>query len=281
MRRLVNVIARPFGHQNHHSSSSSFNNGSKECKYEKQIETFREGLKKYIHEDYSLFLQEMRQYFHRDAYNLYDIKFIKNILRNSMKRSPENQISSIVYSRKKRRLLDKLHLDEEYFGQIKEYMDEFYDQRNGEISGAFDDLCLKYELAANVIFDYLSRNDSEIYKLLHDNTYYSNMLHSRIGENDITPELLKQANKSIDSLLEYEDLLELPPHIIAKSGELEHVFFVSNLLRAYDRIHKATALEEEDLRLLAHYVERTDDIERAHAMILNKTKGKYLALVLT
>lgn len=244
------------------------------CKYEARLDNFKAITQPRLHSEYSLFLQEMRQYFHRDAYNLYDLTFLKHILKNSTKRDTEYQISSIVYFRKKRRYTD-FNNDDEFFNDVKSYMNDFYEQRNGEIASTFKDLCLDYEIAAQAIFDQLSKNDQELHSLLNDNTLYTKLIPS------IYNQLCDETNQKVSKALE---LMGKEEHILILSKpnpEEAWIHYVANHVRMFDEIFKHTGLEEEDLHMLTSIMGKTDIVQMMEKKLCDKTLGKYTSVVLS
>lgn len=251
MMRLYTHCLRTSGLLRHCRLASKF--GERDmCRYEMILDKFKKEQQPAIQSEYLLFLQEMRQYFFRGAYDLYNTGFLKFMLRNSLKRDPEYQLYSIVYFRKKRRHTD-YETVEEYYREVKDFMEDFYTLRNDEIRDTFKDLSLEYELAAKVIFESLGDDDFEMQGLVHDSRPYSYML----------PQISRSVgyDSSIDrqSLADMKDVIrismtELRSHTML---EIDHDHFIeanhwtifqANILTVYDKIYKQTGLEEEDLK---------------------------------
>ena len=223
-----------------------------DCRYEMTLNKFKKERQHLIENEYLLFLQEMRQYFFRGAYDLYNANFMKTILTNSMKRNPEYQLSSIVYFRKKRRHLT-YDSNTDFYLDVKDYMDDFYTMRNEEIQETFKDLCLEYDNAARVILRCIEEGDFELFTLLHDNRPYTLMLpsvtrgHGRDSSLEKGPlaDLKYIVKISMNELKEHQLLSIDSVHF----EEAHHwTVFQANILTIYDKIYKQTGQEEEDLK---------------------------------
>lgn len=219
-----------------------------------------------IENEYLLFLQEMRQYFFRGAYDLYNANFMKTILTSSMKRNPEYQLFSIVYFRKRRRHIT-FDTATDFFLDVKEYMDDFYTLRNEEILETFKDLCLEYDNAARVILRCVEEGDFELYRLLHDNRPYTLLLptlprgqgrDSSLGKGPLA-ELKDMVKICMNELREHQ-LLSIDS---LYCEEAHHwTVFQANILTIYDKIYKQTGLEEEDLKKDASLKELLESEEK-------------------
>lgn len=84
--RQASSIKRLFSSKPEKSKDASV-----ECPYEKRINAFLKQVKPELNQDYFNFMQEMRLYFVRGSsgYNLYDMTFLKHILRSSTKKYSE------------------------------------------------------------------------------------------------------------------------------------------------------------------------------------------------
>ena len=245
-----------------------------DCAYEDKLQHFKRTMLLDLDYEYDLFLQDMRQFFLRDGIDLYNLTFLKNFLKNSMKRDADVQVSSIIFFRKKRRHLTFLSEDQ-YFWEINKHVEEFYDQRYHQISKTFSDLCLHYDKAAKVIFESLAKEDQELYQLLHDNQYFVKLIGSSLLMN--SKEYEDKVSKAFSILKSHqEQLIEVDDDIRERGAELEWILYMANLIRAYDRIYEATGLEEEDVRLLAHKQFKQDYLEKIELDLLQKVKAKYI-----
>ena len=246
-----------------------------DCAYEQKLQLFKRNMLSDLDYEYDLFLQDMRQFFLRDGIDLYNLTFLKNFLRNSMKRDADIQVSSIIFFRKERRHLSFV-TEEEYFEEIQKHVNEFYDQRYHQISKTFADLCLHYDKAAKVIFDNLAKEDHELYQLLHDNQYFVKLIGSKLL--DRAKDYESHISRAIAILKEQQNnLIEFDDDIRERAHDLEWILYMANLIRAYDRIYEELGLEEEDVRLLAHKQFKLDYFEKTELDLLQKVKAKYIA----
>jgi hypothetical protein len=158
---------------------------------------------------------------------------------------PEYQISSIVYFRKIRRFKPRT-TDNEFYKDVRGYLDHFYCQRNEKISEALKDLCLQYDLAAKTIFESLGQEDMEISKMLNSNNLF---LH-QLEENKDFKDPYVGLSKAISMLRDYDDFLQVDDDV--RRGDDIWVIFVSNLLNLKDAIYREAGMDEEDI---IHYAE--------------------------
>jgi hypothetical protein len=246
-----------------------------DCAYEEKLQDFKKSMLSDLDYEYDLFLQEMRQFFLRDGIDLYNLTFLKNFLKNSMKRDADVQVGSVIFFRKKRRHLTFPNEDH-YFQEINKHVEEFYDQRYHQISKTFSDLCLHYDRAAKVIFDNLAKEDNELYQLLHDNQYFVKLIGCKLL--DRSKDYDQHISRAIAILKDQqENLIEFDDEIRERATEVEWVLYMANLIRAYDRIYHEVGLEEEDVRLLAHKQFKHDYLEKTELALLQKVKAKYIA----
>lgn len=242
------------------------------CMFDAKVDNFNKTKCKMLADRYSMFLQDLRQYYHRgNCYDLYNVTFIKQILKQSMNRYPEYQISSIVYFRKVRRFKPR-STDNEFYKDVRSYLDDFYHQRNEEISDTLKDLCLQYDLAAKTIFESLGKEDMEIYKMLHSNNYYLSLL----DENKQLEDPYAKLSTAISMLRDYDAFLEVDDEV--RRGDDIWVIFVSNLLNLKDAIYEATGMDEEDIIHYAEHRGQAAYIDQLEDVLLEKVKQRYSTL---
>ena len=245
------------------------------CPFETKIAVFQSTRVKDLEQEYSIFLQDIRQYFQRGStYDLYNLTFIKQILSYSMKRYSLYQISSIVYFRKVRRY-KKYATDTEYYFDVKQYMNDFYYQRSEEINDTLKDLCLVYDVAAEVIFESLGKEDKEIFLMLHDNKYFVELLPPQQLPYKEAQEKLTTA---FNVMKDQEMLLEINDD--ERRGDDIWIIYTANLLKSYDRAFDATGLEEEDIREFSKLFGKLEYMESVENSMMEKVKAKYIPLAI-
>ena len=228
-----------------------------DCAYEQKLQLFKRNMLSDLDYEYDLFLQQMNQFFFEDLFDVYSLPCIKQILKNSTKKMPEPLISSYLFFRKKRRMLfDPSEVRDlpqsewmSYYLEVQTYLSVFYIERADQIGATFEDLCLVYDQAGQVIWQAMQGQDKdEMTRLLHDNKSYVEYLAVTSTPEPKTIDkafsILDESSKNLDT----EGLKKISSGLSSEKGDILWTLYMANLIRAYDTIYTVTSLEEEDIR---------------------------------
>lgn len=264
--------ARPLLGAGRLASRSLMRRFSVKCPFEAKLELFQKVKLRELEQEYCLFLQDIKQYYHKgNIYDLYDITFIRQILRHSQRKYPLYQMSSIVYYRKLRRF-KPYDTDSQYYVDARNYMNDFYTQRSDEISDTLADLCLEYDLAAKVIFERIAKEDAEIHSMLHDNKFFIELLDPKPPSSTANSILVTAMNALKDDFV----LLEIDDD--TRRGDDVWIVYMANLIKAYDVAFQKSGLDEEDIRGLARAYGKYGYLETLENNIMLKVKERYAPL---